>query len=323
MEQGGTYKFTLGIDVGGTKTAYGLFDEDKKLLGRTEHRSDVSAAPEDFFDNIAFNVGELLSQCKISGEESIGIGLAMPSFILYEKGYIVKTSNLPKIKDFPARDYLSKKLGLPVVLDNDARAAGIAEYRHGAGRGFDKMFYCPISTGISSALIIEGVPFRGSYGWAGESGHMIATPGEGLLCGCGNRGCYMSWCSGSMIVRHIAKWIEAGEKTVMTELAKDNEIDSFILERAYDMGDPMAEKALKQMIHYLALWFYNLYVSFNVNCYVLGGGLVKMGEKLLTPIEKLFHDFNQDEHTVHFKTALCGENTGILGAAELLSIGGV
>jgi glucokinase len=246
--------------------------------------------------------------------------MGMPSFILYDQGYIVKTSNLVKLKDFPARSWLSERMGIPVVLDNDARAAGLAEHRFGAGRGFDNMLYCPVSTGIASALIIGGRPFRGSYGWAGETGHMIATPGEGLECGCGNRGCYMSWCSGSMIVKHIRQWIAAGEKTIMTELAGgEDRIDSIVLEEAYDRGDPMAIKALTQMAHWLGVWFYNLYVSYNVNCFVLGGGLVKMGEKLLAPVRRNFDAYNHDKQPVYFKIAECVEHCGVLGAAELVT----
>jgi glucokinase len=259
----------------------------------------------------------------IGKEQLLGLGLGMPSFILYDQGYIVKTSALVKIKDFPARSYLSEKLGgVPVVLDNDARAAGLAEYRHGAGRGFEKILFCPVSTGISSALIIKGKPFRGTYGWAGETGHMIATPGEGVECGCGNRGCYMSWCSGGFIVKHIKNWIARGEKTIMTDLAGGiDRIDSIILERAYDQGDPMAVKAFTQMTHWLGVWFYNLYVTYNVDCFILGGGLVNMGEKLLGPARRVFDGYNHDERPVYFKTAECKEHCGVLGAAELVHAG--
>ena len=313
-------QYTIGIDVGGTKTAYGVFDGQRKLIRRLSHPSNADVSPEVFFDLIAANVKELMAACNIQKENLLGAGLGMPSFILYDEGYIIKTSNLVKIKNFPARSYLSQKLdGVPVILDNDARAAGMAEYRYGAGRGFDKVFFCPLSTGISSALFINGKPFRGSYGWAGESGHMIATPGEGLRCGCGNRGCYMSWCSGSMIVQHIRNWIVAGEKTIMTDLAGGaDKIDSIILEEAYDRGDPMALKAFDQMIHWLGLWFFNLYVTFNVNCFVVGGGLVNMGEKLLGPVRLAFDNYNHDERPVYFKPAECGENSGIIGAAELV-----
>ena len=312
-------RYTVGVDVGGTKTAYGILNEERKIVKSLSHPSDTEASPETFFDTIAANTENLIAACQIKKEDVAGIGIGMPSFILYDEGRIVKTSNLVKIKDFPARSYLSEKTGLPVALDNDARTAGLAEYRCGAGRGFPNMLFCPVSTGISSALIIGGKPFRGSYGWAGETGHMIATPGEGLECGCGNRGCYMSWCSGSMIVKHIRNWIVAGEKTIMTELSGGiDKIDSIILEAAYDKGDAMALRAFSQMVHWLGVWFYNLYVTYNVNCFVLGGGLIKMGEKLLGPVRETFNAYNHDERPVYFKTAECTDYCGVLGAAELV-----
>ncbi|MDR2433186.1 MAG: ROK family protein [Treponema sp.] len=313
-------RFAIGIDVGGTKTAYGVLDSQKNIIRGLTHPSNAESSPEEFFDEIAANVTQLIAACGIKKEALLGVGVGVPSFILYEEGYIIKTSNLVRIKEFPARSYLSRKLGdVPVTLDNDSRAAAIAEYRYGAGRGFDLMFYCPMSTGISSALIINGKPFRGTYGWAGESGHMIATPGEGLECGCGNRGCYMSWCSGSMIVKHIKQWIAAGEKTVMTDIAGgvDN-IDSIVLEKAFDAGDSLAIRAFNQMVRWFGVWFFNLYVSCNVNCFVIGGGLVKMGEKLIGPIRSAFDSYNHDERPVYFKTAECKEHCGVLGAAELV-----
>jgi glucokinase len=168
-------------------------------------------------------------------------------------------------------------------------------------------------------MIIGGKLFRGSYGWAGEGGHMIATPGEGLLCGCGNRGCYMSWCSGSMIVKHIQKWIAEGEKTLMTDMAGGAEnITCLHVEQAYDREDALAIRALDQMARYLGLWFFNLYVSLNINCFVLGGGLLKMGNSLLVPVRRIFDEYNHNDLSVYIKTAELGDRAGIIGAAELI-----
>jgi glucokinase len=316
-------RYVVGIDVGGTKIACGLVDKDRRLIADCRLASDPELEGEAFFERVAGAVKALLKAHAAGLGDVARIGLGMPSFILYDEGRVVKTSNLVKIRDFPARESLSSKLGgIPVTLDNDARAAGMAECRFGAGRGFANMLYCPVSTGISSALFINGKPYRGSYGWAGETGHMIATPGEGIECGCGNRGCYMSWCSGAMIVKHIKNWIAAGEKTLMTSLAGGDAIDSIILEAAYDQGDAMAVKALNQMIFWLGVWFYNLYVTYNVNCFVLGGGLVNMGEKLLGPVRRAFDRYNHDERPVYFKTAECTKYGGVLGAAELAYIAG-
>jgi len=181
------------------------------------------------------------------------------------------------------------------------------------------MLYCPVSTGISSAIIIDGKLFRGSYGWAGESGHTIITPGEGVMCGCGNRGCMMSYVSGSMIAKHVQNRIAQGEKTVMTELAGGaDRITALHIQQGYDLGDPLALWAVAQMAKYMAVWLYNLYVSFNINCFVFGGGLLKFGDRLFPAVRAQFDAYNQSDLPVHFKNAELTEDFGIVGAMELL-----
>ena len=312
-------KFYMGIDVGGTKIAYGLFDENAKLIAKLSTSSDSTCPPEPFFDGIAAQALKLAEENGVRREDLAGVGVGVPSYVKYDEGRIVKTVNLTCLNNFPARDYLSERLGLPVALANDAQAAALAEYRHGAGCGFPNMLYCPVSTGISSAIIINGQLFRGSYGWAGETGHAIITPGEGILCGCGNRGCLMSYVSGSMIVKHVQEKIAQGEKTVMTELAGDaSRITAYTIQQAYDMVDPLARWALAQMTKYMAVWLYNLYVTFNINCFVFGGGLLKFGDRLFPAVRAQFDEYNQSDLPVYFKNAELTEDFGIVGAMELL-----
>ncbi|GHV25895.1 glucokinase [Clostridia bacterium] len=314
-------QYAIGIDVGGTKTAYGLFDSGKTLLSKRRHQSDKNSSPEAFFDEIVRNVNEILSENNLTVTSLRGIGIGMPSYINFEEGHIVKTSNLTNIRDFAAKEYLHARLGrdVRIIIDNDAHTAAIAEHKYGAGRGFDNMLYCPVSTGISSGIIIDGKLFRGRYGWAGESGHMIITPGQGIECGCGNRGCLMSWCSGGMITRHIQRWIDNGEDTLMLSLAGTaDQITTVQLNQAWEMNDPMARKALEQMAQYMAVWLYNLYVLLNINCYVFGGGLVEMGDKLFWRIRELFDAYNQNDQPVYFRFAELNQDYGIIGATELL-----
>ena len=181
------------------------------------------------------------------------------------------------------------------------------------------MLYCPVSTGLSSGIIIDGQLFRGSDGFAGESGHTIVSPGEGIPCGCGNDGCLQSYCSGGMIVRHIQNWIAAGEKTQMVELAGTPEkITARHLEIAARAGDAMALRALDQMALYLGVWVFNLYMTLNINCFVFGGGLIKMGDLLFGRVRKVFDQYNHAGGEVHFKFAELGQESGLLGALELL-----
>lgn len=312
--------FTIGVDVGGTKTAYGLFDAKGGLMEKYQRPSDGRLEPEPFFNNLAGEIQALMHRHGLTPRDVKGAGIGLPSFIQFDKGYIVKTSNLVKLKNFAARDYLEGNLpGIKVVLDNDAHAAALAEYRFGAGRGFRHMLYCPVSTGISSAIIIDGQLFRGSYGFAGESGHQIVTPNEGILCGCENRGCLMSYVSGSMIVRHVKARIAQGEDPAMIRLAGGVEgITAEHICQGYDMGDPLAKWAVAQMAKYMALWLFNLYVTLNINCFVLGGGLLKFGERLFPEVRRQFDQYNQSTLPVYFKEAEIRDDFGIVGAAQLL-----
>lgn len=245
----------------------------------------------------------------------------MPSFVLFEEGKIVKTSNLTRINNFFAKEYLAKGLGgdVRIIIDNDSHTGALAEHRHGAGRGFKHMIYCPVSTGISSGIIINNELFRGSYGWSGESGHMIVTPGKGIECGCGNRGCFMSYCSGSMIVKHIQNKINNGEKTTILELAGSVEsINTAHISKALEINDEMAEWAISQMSEYMGIWLYNLYVTLNINCFIFGGGLLNMGDVLFKRVQAVFDSYNNNEMQVYFKTAELKEDFGIVGAAELI-----
>jgi glucokinase len=329
-------RFSIGIDIGGTKTAYGLLDSKNRIISRKTHPSNNSCTPEMFFDEVIDTIRSLMTENHIEKENLRGVGIGLPSFIKFNEGYIVKTSNLTMLRDFPARDYLTERLGgIKVVIDNDAHCAAIAEHRHGAGKGFSNMLYCPVSTGISSGIIIDGKIFRGSYGWAGESGHMILTPGDGVECGCGNQGCFMSWTSGSMIIKHIEKWIADGETSYITDVAGNEKINCSHLAKAYNAGDKLAHKAINQMIKILGVWTFNLYVTLNINCFIFGGGLIKMFRELnidelennsgnlLTEIKKVFDTYNKNDMPVYFKEAalsdnLSGDDFGIIGAAELL-----
>ena len=312
--------FTVGVDVGGTKTAYGLFDGRREPVAGRRYDSDSALEPEVFFDNIARTIIDLCGEYGVDPRRLRGVGVGMPSFILFDEGRIVKTVNLIKIKDFPARDYLRNKLGgVRVIIDNDSHANALAEHRRGAGRGFAHMLFCPVSTGISSGIIINNELFRGTYGWSGESGHMIVTPGAGIECGCGNRGCLMSWCSGAMIVKHVQNWIGGGQPTLMAGLTGGaDRITTLHISEAYKRGDPMAVRAVEQMARYMAVWVYNLYVTLNINCFVFGGGLLGMEVNLMEQVREHFDAYNKNDMPVWFKTAELGEQSGVIGAAELV-----
>ena len=308
-------KYRIGVDVGGTKVAYGLFDDTDKLLDRFQHPTPVRADGPAFADLIMEKIREMLSCNQLAEEDLTGIGICMPSYILFDQGYVCMTSAMPNVRDFAMREYMQARLSIPVILDNDGNAAAIAEHRYGAGRGSRHMIYMAVSTGIGSGLILNNEIFRGSYGWAGESGHMLLTPDEGEACGCGNRGCFMSWGSGRFLPRHIRN--KAYNREEQTVLDLSGELDGIELLRACREGDPIALEVLDQTAHTITVCVYNIYQLLNVNLFVFGGGLVNFGSILFDRVRREFDRYNHTPEPVEFRFAELKQDFGIIGAAEL------
>ena len=180
-------KYYAGIDVGGTKVAIGIFGEDKTLLGKRKFPSDPELSGEEFFQHTVSVLKDLLEELSLPLSGLSGVGVGLPCMVRYPQGEVVICAMLPALNGFGVKACLEGLLpGVQVEVDNDAHCAALAESRHGAGIGRPHMLYCPVSTGLSSGIIIDGRLFRGSNGFAGESGHTVLTPGKGIPCGCGN-----------------------------------------------------------------------------------------------------------------------------------------
>lgn len=308
-------KYIFGIDAGGTKVAYGLFDREGNLLGKYQHPTDIQADGPAFSEQLIETINKILKEHGTTLDEVYGVGICMPSYIRFESGYIHMTSAMVNIKDFAMRDYLEERLGVKVVLDNDSNAAALAEYRRGAGRGCEHMVYMAVSTGIGSGIIINGNLFRGSYGWAGESGHMLDTPDAGIMCGCGNYGCFMSQISGRNLPKRLAIRMMEGKESLLSQAEK---LNGEALLKAYEAGDELAKEQIEHMAHHLAVCVYNVYQLLNINVFVFGGGLTNLGDVLFGRVREEFDRYDHIKMPVEFRFAELKTDFGIIGAAELL-----
>ena len=309
------HKYIFGIDAGGTKVAYGLFDLDGKLLDRFQHPTDIDADGPAFCDKVIETVKEILNKHAAGLDDVKGIGICMPSYIEFEKGYVHMTTAMVNIKEFAMRDYLQERLGVQVVLDNDSNVAALAELRQGAGRGCKNMVYVAVSTGIGSGIIINGDLFRGSHGWAGESGHMIDTVDGGILCGCGNRGCFMSQISGRNMPKRLAIRLLEGNESV---LSVAEELNGEALLTAYEAGAAVAIAEVEHMAKHLAVCVYNIYQLLNIDVFVFGGGLTSFGDALFGRMRTYFDQFDHIKFPVDFRFAELKKDFGIIGSAELI-----
>lgn len=308
-------KYIFGIDAGGTKVAYGLFDRAGELLDRCQHPTDIEADGPAFSDQVIATIKEILEKNHASLEEVYGIGICMPSYIRFETGYIHMTSAMVNIQDFGMRDYMEERLGVKVILDNDSNVAALAEHRRGAGRDCKDMVYMAVSTGIGSGIIINRDVFRGSYGWAGESGHMLDTPDAGIMCGCGNYGCFMSQISGRNLPKRLAIRMLKGKESLLSQA---EELNGEALLKAYEAGDELAREEIEHMAHHLAVCVYNVYQLLNINVFVFGGGLTNFGDILFGRVREEFDRYDHIKMPVEFRFAELKKDFGIIGAAELL-----
>lgn len=312
--------YIVGIDIGGTKTAAGIFREDLSIIDSGKIKTPRSERPEQIIDEIISFVSSLLLKNGLNFSDISKIGIGVPSLINFKTGVILKTHNIPCLENFNICSCFEKSTGVDTVADNDANLAALAEYTFGAGKGFEHMIYSTASTGIGGGIIINGNLFRGSGYCAGEIGHMIITENSGALCGCNNRGCFESHASGAYISKNAEILKSNGISTdFLEEISGGIEnINGESLYKAYIAGDKAADMLFSDICHYLGLLYYNLYKALCINCFVIGGGLTHFGEIMFKKIEDSFLSFNHEIfEPVYFLPSKLGQDFGIIGAALL------
>src|SRR5271169_3949344 len=208
----------LGVDVGGTKVAVGLVDQDGKILAQGRKPMVATGTAEAGLQAVAGAIDSLASSVP-GGIHSIGI--CAPGPLDPKTGVILNPPNLPCWRNFPLAEKIRSKYKLPVTVDNDANAAALAETRWGAARGYRYVFYACIGTGIGTGIVLDGRIYHGKTGSAGEGGH-VSIDYRGPLCSCGKRGCIEILASGRAIgMRARAKFAaEPARHSGILELAK-------------------------------------------------------------------------------------------------------
>ena len=295
---------------------------EMKLIDQLQTLTDVELEADQMMDLLALLVRQLLTKNKLTTENVRGIGAALPSFIDHKNGHVVETSNIMSLNDLPARDMLSERLdNLPVYLENDANAAAIAEHSLGAGRGHDDMIYVTISTGIGGALILNGKLYRGMHGMAGEIGHMFISDSTGYPCSCGVIGCVESISSGAHMARYATDRMKEGlESRILDHAGTLSGVDMVAVGRALASGDSLAIEVVNRGAEYLGRMFHSLNMIFDINVFVLGGGVTLLGKKFIDRIVAAYRHYSlmDQKYPAQFISAELGGNAGLYGAALLV-----
>ena len=194
--------FTVGIDVGGTKIAGGVVDQSGTVLAMAHRESPATDSGA-----IGTAIEELVKELRERfAVDAVGVGAA--GFVDVRRATVMFAANLAW-RDEPLRYELETRIGLPVVIENDANAAAWAEYKFGAGADVRDLLLVTVGTGVGGGIVLDGRLHRGGFGVAAEIGHMRVVP-DGLPCGCGKRGCWEQYASGSALIRETRRLAAQG-----------------------------------------------------------------------------------------------------------------
>lgn len=285
----------LGVDVGGTKCLGVAVDASGAVID--EVRLPTPRGVAALVDTIATMVEQL------GGGDHVGVGL--PGLVA-PNGVLRAAPNLPDVVEAPLGELLGRRTNMAVSLDNDATCATLAEWRSGAGRGVDDLIVVTLGTGIGGGLVMGGRLQRGAHGFAGEIGHMVIDPG-GRLCGCGGRGCWERYASGSALADHarvLTGSMVTGEAVVEAARA----------------GQHWAQDVIEVFADWVAVGLANLANAVDPARFVLGGGVAEAGDVVLEPIRAAFTQrLYAPQHRVVAEIAISeyASYAGAVGAALL------
>ncbi len=310
-----------GVDIGGTKCSIALIDYQGNILDKIYTCAHVEEEEEGMVRMVANHVKELLQRNQVDESDLPALGVGCAGHIRFADGVIVTTSNLEGYDNYPLRDKLQSHFEIPVVLDNDANAQAVGEHKFGAGKGFEDMVFVTISTGIGAGLIINGKPYRGVSGTAGEVGHTIVEPNSELVCSCGNHGCLMACACGLALPHLFEKKLKEGMKTLIKMPPNFNisNINGQTLKKGLEKGDPISKAVISDSAYYVGIGLYNLFQTLNPPIIVLGGGLTNWGDFYLDKIKETFYELAGDMLVDPIQIVLSqiiGE-AGVIGAAAL------
>ncbi|GIG27417.1 ROK family glucokinase [Cellulomonas marina] len=308
----------IGVDIGGTKIAAGVVSADGELLASTRR-------PTDPTDAASVDAGVVDACRELMGSYEVGaIGLAAPGFIGTDRATVRFTPNLPW-RDHPLRDNVARELGegLRIVVENDANAAGWAEFRFGAARDADDMLLLTIGTGLGGAVVVDGHLVRGAWGVAAEVGHMRVVPG-GHYCGCGHEGCWEQYASGSALVReaqaHMVTFPERSERLLELAGGRPKKLKGQHVTQAAQEGDPLAVELLATLGRWIGEGSASVAALLDPALIVVGGGVAEAGDLLLGPVRQGFTEqLSARGHRPEARivAAEMGNDAGMVGAAEL------
>jgi len=301
-------KFIIAVDLGGTNLKLGLLNLDFKIIHKEILRTRKFFRKESLISAIVTCVNTILEARGLKRSDILGIGLGLPGPVDEKNGIVHFFPNIPGWKEVRLKKILSKRLRLPIFLDNDANLMTLAEYKLGAARGFKNSLCITLGTGVGGGLIINGSLYRGSSNAAGEIGHVPINE-EGARCNCGARGCLEAYIGNSRIIQEARRLFR--RDISLEELS--------LLAKRHNR---LALNTWSKVARRLGLALCGAVNLLNLDAIIIGGGVANAGRVLLDRVKKLINEqaMSVQAKQVRIFKAKLGNDAGLIGAAILVKL---
>ncbi|NJP90689.1 ROK family glucokinase [Nonomuraea sp. FMUSA5-5] len=304
---------TIGVDIGGTKVAAGVVDDNGEIVEHTL-RPTAADRPDVVAETVADVVRELSRDRTI---EAVGVGAA--GFVDETRSVVRFAPNLAW-REEPLQKKISDLVGLPVVIENDANAMAWGETRFGAGRGQSHVVCLTLGTGIGGGIVIGGELYRGRWGMGAELGHMQVLPG-GRQCGCGNIGCWEQYASGQALVKDAREIAEAQPERARILLGlAGGKIEGEEVTEAARQGDEASLDAFGSLADWLGQGMADLAAVLDPGCFIVGGGVSRAADLFIDRARQAFAERltgHGHRPLAEIRLAELGASAGVVGAADL------
>ncbi len=290
-----TESVSIGVDVGGTKIATGVLRGDQ-LLSRH-----VQPTPETGWEAVLDAIATQVQDLQTQHPDARLVGVGIPGPLNADRTRVKFAPNIYGFNDVPMVDGLRDRLGQRIILENDAKAAALAEAHMGAARGTESSIYVTVSTGIGAGIVLNGRIWRGRHGIAGEIGHITAMPG-GPVSGAGLDGALEAVASGTAIARDASYALNRDVSTA----------EAFTLA---EQGHPAARRIIAQALRHIGIALADLQKTIDPEVFVVGGGVASVGDYFFQGVQRAADEYAAGFAPVTIRRAQLGPDAGVIGAA--------
>lgn len=311
--------YSIGIDIGGTNTVFGIVDRNGKVIGKGSIKTKGDANFTEYLDRLYKAVETLIKEKDAEGKIA-GIGIGAPG-ANYHTGEITNAANLNWGEHLPIAWLVSQKFGgIPVTVTNDANAATMGEMMYGAAKGMKDFMMITLGTGVGSGIVANGKLIYGHDGLAGELGHVVVERRGGRPCGCGRKGCLETYCSSTGVVRTAREFLERDDQPSLLRKLDPEKITSKDVYDAAMAGDKLAKEIFDFTGQMLGEALADFTAFSSPEAFIFFGGLMKSGDLLMEPLKKAFDDsllFIYNEKPKILVSELNEDDGAVLGASAL------